>query len=91
MNRKPKLHQSEQLANEQITQIVDYMSTRHGFITRLAKEMTRISKPKRVWLNESISRMLTTNPKRRVQPAWGTGIMLMQAFENLKAREGNEN
>lgn len=91
------LHPGTILAEREIGQIVTYCAKHYGFMTRIAEEMTRLSaalaaeeskrftkaiKPK-TWVRQEISILLTANKKRRVEPAYGTGKLLITAVNNL--------
>jgi hypothetical protein len=86
---KTDRHPGKVLARRKLDEVTRYAAAHYGFKTALVREMTRISRPRMVWILQDIERMFCANRERRVEPAYGTGLLLMQAFENIKARNGN--
>lgn len=86
---KTDRHPGKVLARRKLDEVTRYAAAHYGFKTALVREMTRISRPRMVWILQDIERMFCANRERRVEPAYGTGLLLMQAYENIKARNGN--
>jgi len=86
---KTDRHPGKVLARRKLDEVTRYAAAHYGFKTALVREMTRISRPRMVWILQDIERMFCANRERRVEPAYGTGLLLMQAYENIKARNEN--
>ena len=75
--------------------IVKHAAKNFGFYARLADEMTRLSKTsntkkadQRVWSRAHVACFFSPDKEKRHEPAWGTGILIQKAFDNLTKRNG---
>ena len=94
MSKQTKKYPGRKLSERIVKQITDYADRHAGFYARLADELTRLSNLRSVpetdrkeWSSESVSRIFTKNAERRVEVAWGTGLLIQKAFANCKQRD----
>ena len=79
-----KTKNSTSISNAVFDTLYDYSQSHYGFAAALAKEMTRISKPKREWSRQHISTYFCKK-ERRAEPSYGTGVLILEAFSNVRA------
>ena len=94
MSKQTKKYPGRKLSERIVRDITDYADKHSGFYARLADELTRLSNLKSVpesdrkdWSSESVSRIFTKNAERRVEVAWGTGLLIQKAFASVKQRD----
>ena len=97
MSKQTKKYPGRKLSERIVRQITDYADKHAGFYARLADELTRLSNLKSVpesdrkdWSSESVSRIFTKNAARRVEVAWGTGLLLQKAFAKVKEQDDED-
>lgn len=76
---------SSKVANEKLEPLIRYVHGRRGAITEVVRRLS--ARTKKQWRRENAERWLHPDAKKRTQPLFGVGLLLMEIGQELLAEQ----